>query len=126
MKSDKIAPIQLAADAERGEVLLTLNGQPMLIRFGLKFLKSLTDLDGSAGPSELLDRLQRAPLSTLLELAEHGIRQSKQAASLPAGFDVVEALDELPRAEQKELFSVLLKSVSANPLMEVLTQGNPS
>jgi hypothetical protein len=126
MKSSKVSFNQLTADPDRGEVLLTLDGQQVLVRFGLKFLKSLTDRDGSTGPHDLLSRLDSAPLSTLLELAEHGIRQSKQAHALPADFDVLEALDELPRADQKELFSVLLKSVSANPLMEALTQGNPS
>jgi hypothetical protein len=126
MKSNPTTLEQLTADPDRGEVLLTLNDQPVLVRFGLKFLKSLTDREGAAGPNDLLTRLESAPLSTLLEMAEHGIRLSKQGAALPADFDVVDALDDLPRAEQKTLFSVLLTSVTRNPLMEVLTQGNPS
>lgn len=120
------SPDALVADADRGEVVLTLAGQPILVRFGLKFLKSLTDRQGDAGPNDVLARLQQAPLGALLEMAEQGICLSKQAALLPADFDVLEALDELPRDEQKNLFSVLLQSVTRNPLMEVLTQGQTS
>lgn len=116
----------LTANAERGEVLLTLAGTALVVRFGLKFLKALTDREGAAGPGDVLERLQNAPLSTLLDMAELGIRQSKQAATLPEDFDALEALDELPRDVLKNLFAVLLASVTRNPLMEALTQGNPS
>ena len=126
MKSDTTPALLPTADAERGEVLLTLAGHPVKVRFGLKFLKALTDRDGAAGPGDVLERLQNAPLATLLDIAELGIRLSKDAAALPADFDLLEAIEELPRAEQKNLFQVLMHSVTRNPLMEVLTQANPS
>lgn len=108
------------------EVLLPIGGQTIRVRFGLKFLKALTDKEGANGPGDILERLQNAPLGTLLEMAEQAIRLSKQGRELPADLDLLDELDELPRAELKNLFSVLLSSVTRNPLMEVLTQGNPS
>ena len=118
-KSITVAP-------ETGPLLLTLAGVPMKVRFGLKFLKALTDRDGAAGPGDVLERLGSAPLNTLLDMAEIGIRHSKQFAELPEGTDILEAIDELPREEQKALFAALLSSVVENPIMEVLTPNKTS
>ncbi|MDO7851400.1 hypothetical protein [Hymenobacter convexus] len=115
-----IAPA-LTADASRGEVLLTIAGQPRLIRFGLKFLKALTDRQGGTGPADVLDTLQKAPLTALLDMATLGVTLCVPAGELPADFDALTALDELPTAEQTELFSVLMASIQASPLVAALT-----
>jgi hypothetical protein len=113
----------LTANPERGEVLLTIAGQPRLIRFGLRFLKSLTDRAGHDGPSDLLERLGREPLAALIDMAAVGIALCVPAAELPADFDALQALDELSNDEQQALFTVLRNAVTASPIMAAL---NPS
>ena len=103
--------------------MLTLNGKPQLIRFGLRFLKALTTQHGGEGPADALQQLQTAPISALMEMAAVGIRLCVPAEELPADFDAETALDELPTAEQTALFSVLLNSVTNSPILAAL---NPS
>jgi len=118
--STPTAPV-LTADADRGEVLLTIAGQPRKVRFGLKFLKALTDRQDGTGPADVLGRLQSAPLTALLDMATVAVQLYVPAVELPEDFDALTALDELPVAEQKELFSVLMASISASPLVAALT-----
>ncbi|MBH8558995.1 hypothetical protein [Hymenobacter negativus] len=122
MKSTPSSLAPLTADATRGEVLLTIGGRQRLIRFGLKFLKALTEQRGGNGPTDVLETLEKAPLAALLDMATLAITLCVPAAELPEDFDALQAMDELPAAEQTQLFSVLLASVSANPLMAALTQ----
>lgn len=112
----------LTADADRGEVLLTIAGRPRLIRFNVRFLKALTDQKGGSGPADALKMLETSPLAGLVELAAVGIRLSIPSAELPADFDAEVAIDEMSREELKNLFSVLMDSITANPLLAVLNQ----
>lgn len=125
MKAVKTAPIQLAADAERGEVVLPINGENFLIRFGLKFLKTFTRQVGGEGPTDALQALATAPLDALVDMVALAIRLSVPADKLPENFDAdvcTDLLDGLPATQQKEVFTVLLNAVQRNPFIAVLTQ----
>lgn len=114
----------VTADAERGEILLTLDGQPYVIRFGLKFLKAFSTPLGDA-PADALAALETAPITALLDMVTLGIKLCVPADKLPTGFDAdaaTDLLDALPTQEQEHIFAVLLASIRRNPLFAALTK----
>lgn len=106
---------------ERGELLLTINGAPRLIRFRLKFLKAFTEQRGSAGPGGGLAALQDAPISALVDMLTLGIKLSVPGCQLAAE-DVIDLVDALPDAEQERIWTVVSQSVSRSPMMAALTK----
>ena len=118
----------LQANAERGEVLITVAGEPRLIRFGLRFLKALTDQKGEAGPGDILERITSlgtgagsvAGLGAMIDMAALGVQLSAPGLSAEAALTIV---DELSNADQEELFAVALHAVTKSPLLAALNRG---
>ncbi|MGY3091081.1 hypothetical protein ACVWYF_004145 [Hymenobacter sp. UYAg731] len=121
MKSENstIAP----ADAERGEVQLTISGESRLIRFGMRFIKTLTDQKGEAGPGDILERIASgtgAALAAMVDMAVLGVQLATPGLSADEALTIV---DELSKAEQEELFSVAFRAVTKSPLLAALNRG---
>lgn len=109
------------ADETRGEVLLTIDGTPRIVRFGLKFLKAFTTQSGADSPSEGLASLDTAPIAALLDMVALAVRLSVKESPAFTSDDALEIIDELSPDEQQHIFAVLINSIKANPIAAALT-----
>lgn len=119
----KIIPISetLTANPERGEVLVPVLGTTYKLRFGLRFLAEVTRQTGGNGPADALGLLATAPLAALLDMAVLALRLAVPPAALPDGYDLAEALEDLPAEDLQHLFAVLMQSITAHPILAALT-----
>ena len=110
------------ADATRAEILLTIEGQPRRVRFGLKFLKAFTTAQGGADtPGAAMASLETAPIAALLDMLALAVRLSVPEQGGITSDDVMDIIDELAPAEQEHVFRVMIQSIKVNPITAALS-----
>jgi len=110
--------------AARGEVTITLNGQPLAVRFSLAVLHDYTTTTGT----NLVDigaHLSANLLGTIGHLLAAAVRR---ATRKPFGLaDALDLMDELPQAEGDAIAAAIWAAikVDTNPLLSALIAQAP-
>lgn len=110
--------------AARGEVTLTLNGQPLAVRFSLAVLHDYTTATGT-NLVDIGERMQADLLGTIGQLLAAAVRRATRQA-----FDLADALDlmeTLPQPEGDAVATAIWAAIriDANPLLSALIAQAP-
>jgi hypothetical protein len=110
--------------AARGEVTLTLNGQPLTVRFSLAVLHDYTSTTGT-NLVDIGERMSADLLGTIGHLLAAAVRR---ASRKPFGVaDALDLMEELPQAEGDAIATAIWAAIQVdkNPLLSALIAQAP-